>query len=289
MPAKIRRDLFFGDIISLTPDELKVISAGIKLPDINSQLKDTSDKLSEHIKDSTLEFDSIKTNVATNYYTKTTIEDIVATVKKNAFSIVTALPETGEEGIIYLIKKNDENIHTQYIWENNDYINLGDTTLNLDNYYTKAMIDSKYTALNALIESEATQRKTEDTAIKTSIDTETKERKAADETLTTNLATEVTDRTTGDTNTLAKAKELIDAEATRAKNAESTLESKITAENLARQNADSAIQSSITDEASKRESGDTTTLTDAKAYTDKQLEALEARLAALESAADAEY
>ncbi len=278
MPARIRRDLFFGDIISLTPEELKVISAGINLPDINQQLKDTSEKLNQHITDSTLEFDSIETNVATNYYTKTTVDDIVATVKKNSFMIVSALPTTGEEGIIYLIKKKDENIHTQYIWENESWIDLGDTTLNLDNYYTKAMVDDKITSTQALITSETTQRKTEDSSLKTLIETEVSERKAADETLTTNLAAEVTARTNGDTSTLNSATKKVEDETARAKAAESTLETNLNAEIVNRQNFDSSTLKSAKEYA------------DEKAKTiNETITALDTRIASLEDSINGEY
>lgn len=271
MPIRIHRDLFYGDIISLTDDELKIISGDIKLPDINSQIKDTSEMLNQHIADATLEMNEIKTNVATNYYTKKTVDDIVATVKKNAFSIVAELPETGEEGIIYLVKKGNTNIHTQHIWEDGAYIDLGDTTLNLDNYYTKAVIDSKFTATEALISSEETKRNAADTTLTNNLAVEANDRKAADEAQVKSITDEISARKTGDSDTLASAKTYTDNETTRAKTAESTLTTNLNNEIIARQDADSAIKTLVNSEASKREAGDTDALATAKTYSDANL------------------
>ncbi len=270
MPIRIHRDLFYGDIISLTDDELKIISGDIKLPDINSQIKDTSEKLNQHITDATLEMNDIKTNVAINYYTKKTVDDIVATVKKNTFSIVSELPETGEEGIIYLVKKGESNIHTQHIWEEGMYIDLGDTTLNLDNYYTKTVIDSKIAATEALISSEETKRTAADTALTNSLATEAADRKAADDSQVKSITDEISARKTGDSDTLTASEAYTDKETTRAKAAESTLTTNLNNEIIARQDADSAIKTLVNSEASKREAGDTDTLASAKSYADTQ-------------------
>lgn len=58
------------------------------------------------------------------------IPSIISTLKKNAFQEVDSLPLTGEEGIIYLILKDaTRNVYSQYIWETDKYIPLGDTAI----------------------------------------------------------------------------------------------------------------------------------------------------------------
>ena len=66
--------------------------------------------------------------------------------------IVEALPETGADDTIYLIAKTspeDQNVYDEYIYTNSNWERIGDTSINLDNYYTKeeadVLINSKST------------------------------------------------------------------------------------------------------------------------------------------------
>ena len=58
--------------------------------------------------------------------------------------IVEALPETGADDTIYLIAKTspeDQNVYDEYIYTNSNWERIGDTSINLDNYYTKEEAD----------------------------------------------------------------------------------------------------------------------------------------------------
>ena len=58
--------------------------------------------------------------------------------------IVEALPETGADDTIYLIAKTspeDQNVYDEYIYTNSNWERIGDTSVNLDNYYTKEEAD----------------------------------------------------------------------------------------------------------------------------------------------------
>lgn len=80
--------------------------------------------------------------VAQGYsYSKSETDDLLTTLKANAFQVVQTLPVTGQQGIIYLVPISGQDGYTQYIWENGSYINLGTTAIELDDFYTKAECD----------------------------------------------------------------------------------------------------------------------------------------------------
>ena len=97
----------------------------------------------------------IATPTASNHATtKQYVDNLVASVKSGEFTKVDTdtyttlndfLATTGEEGIIYLypIDINDTSKgYYQYIWENNEWIFLGTTNIDLNDYYTKTQVDS---------------------------------------------------------------------------------------------------------------------------------------------------
>lgn len=80
-------------------------------------------------------------------YTKakidTIIENAIAGVKANEFQLVEELPQEGEEGIIYLVEISS-GVYQQYIWEGDDYIDLGTTQIDLSGYVpTSRTINNK--------------------------------------------------------------------------------------------------------------------------------------------------
>lgn len=80
-----------------------------------------------------------------NYYDKTTIDNIVATLKTGAFQVVNELPSSGAEGIVYLV--GTEAPYTMYIWENNAFLNIGTTEVNLDGYVKGTNLNTNYVIL----------------------------------------------------------------------------------------------------------------------------------------------
>ena len=80
------------------------------------------------------------------------IGNAIADVKRNAFILVDTttyptldsfLASTGEEGYIYLYPStNQEQGYLQYIWEGEEWIDIGSTQIDLTNYYTKPQTNS---------------------------------------------------------------------------------------------------------------------------------------------------
>lgn len=62
------------------------------------------------------------------------VDNLVASIKSNAFQVIQTLPQAGEEGIIYLVPVQGEDYYTQYIWEGNSWIDIGDTNVHLSGY-----------------------------------------------------------------------------------------------------------------------------------------------------------
>lgn len=61
-------------------------------------------------------------------------------------SVVQQLPETGMSNKIYLLANESgkaNNIYNEYIWVNSAWEFIGNKCVELENYYTKAEIDSK--------------------------------------------------------------------------------------------------------------------------------------------------
>ncbi len=80
-----------------------------------------------------------------NYYDKSSIDTIVATLKTGAFQVVNELPSSGAEGIVYLV--GTEAPYTMYIWENNAFLNIGTTEVNLDGYVKGTNLNANYVIL----------------------------------------------------------------------------------------------------------------------------------------------
>lgn len=69
-----------------------------------------------------------------NYYTETEVDNLLSALKKASMQVVSALPTTGEEGIIYLL--GTEQPYEMYIYEGSAWIDLGSTSIDLTNYVT---------------------------------------------------------------------------------------------------------------------------------------------------------
>ena len=70
---------------------------------------------------------------ASDATTKAYVDSLLTTVKANAYQVVTELPKTGEEGILYLVSAG-EGVYEKHIWEGSQYVNLGTTNIDLSDY-----------------------------------------------------------------------------------------------------------------------------------------------------------
>ena len=80
------------------------------------------------------------------------IKEKIAELVGFEVKIVDSLPLTGEEHILYLVPNaQDPNIHDEYLWVDEKWEMIGNTTINLDDYYTKEEIDSSIDKLDSSI------------------------------------------------------------------------------------------------------------------------------------------
>lgn len=77
-----------------------------------------------------------------NYYTKEEVDKHISDLKKAHLEVVDTLPSVGEEGIIYLLKSESGDTYNQWVYEEEQFINIGTTEINLENYYTKEEINA---------------------------------------------------------------------------------------------------------------------------------------------------
>lgn len=94
-------------------------------------------------------------DLAAYYYTKSEtysqaqVNKLLASVNKPAFEVVDVLPESGEQNVIYLVKKDtsseQNDVYDEYVWIADEdgmshWEHIGSTAVDLSNYYTKAEI-----------------------------------------------------------------------------------------------------------------------------------------------------
>ena len=100
------------------------------------------------IKDGVIEGDIDLTDyyTKTETYNKTEVDNLISGVTGVSFEVVQVLPATGESNIIYLVPKTTaqtSNVYDEYIYVNNSWELIGDTEIDLSNYYTKTETDNK--------------------------------------------------------------------------------------------------------------------------------------------------
>lgn len=89
-----------------------------------------------------------KSYIDDSFYTKSELDTKFDSLVGFTVSIVSELPSTGENGVMYLVPSADGetgNTYIEYIWVDNKFEKIGDTTtkVNLTDYYTKTQVDSQ--------------------------------------------------------------------------------------------------------------------------------------------------
>ena len=81
-----------------------------------------------------------------NYYTKSSIDELIANLKAGLVNVVESLPTVGEYGKLYLVKTGDEsqNLYTEYVYVNEEWEKLGTQKLDLSGYLTKTDAANTY-------------------------------------------------------------------------------------------------------------------------------------------------
>lgn len=104
---------------------------------------------------SAVEIETLRARVQTDltdYYTKTETNELVSKIPKFAIEVVDTLPtENISNTTVYLVKSGEgtENLYTEYIYVNETWEKLGEQTVDLTDYYTKAETDAAIEAATA--------------------------------------------------------------------------------------------------------------------------------------------
>lgn len=79
------------------------------------------------------------------------LKEMIANLANLQIEIVDQLPSVGETNIIYLVKKSGSapDIHDEYVFVDGKWEKIGDTEIDLSNYYTRNEVDDKLTGFGA--------------------------------------------------------------------------------------------------------------------------------------------
>lgn len=104
--------------------------------------------------DKTVNLEVVVASDLANYYTKTEVDGKVSAIPKFAIAVVEALPTEGISGTtVYLVKSGDTegNLYTEYIYVGKAWEKLGEQSVDLTDYVTKANAVSNATAKGMVI------------------------------------------------------------------------------------------------------------------------------------------
>lgn len=90
---------------------------------------------------------TISVNLSADYYNKFEINELLGNLGTVQFKIVSVLPSVGAANVIYLVEKTAPDVgYDQYIWNTEDmrFYPIGDTDIDLSDYYTKLQADNKF-------------------------------------------------------------------------------------------------------------------------------------------------
>lgn len=98
------------------------------------------------IKESIIDnLDSTATDKALSANQGNILKTMIGNLANLRIEVVTKLPSTGEVNVIYLVKRVGKNpdVHDEYIYVENTWEKIGNTEVDLSNYYTKEQVYSK--------------------------------------------------------------------------------------------------------------------------------------------------
>lgn len=78
------------------------------------------------------------------------LKTMISNLANLRIEVVSELPETGETNVIYLVKKSETNpdMHDEYVYVEGNWEKIGNTEIDLSNYYTKDQVYSKSETYN---------------------------------------------------------------------------------------------------------------------------------------------
>lgn len=113
--------------------DVKLSELEKKIPDPDSIVTTSTNKLENYY-------------LKSDTYNKTEVNELLGNIVSVNFKPVDTLPDIGESNIIYLLKKTGttNNIYDEYIWYNNSWEVIGNTEIDLANFYNKTQTDEKF-------------------------------------------------------------------------------------------------------------------------------------------------
>lgn len=124
------------DVVTINDKDIVATDKDLALKANKTELEDTVTSI-----DGKLDLKADKAST----YTKTEVDTIIAKIDQFKVKVVDALPETGEELVVYLVPKDsslqeDDNVYDEYIWTENRWEHIGDTKIDLSDYITNAQL-----------------------------------------------------------------------------------------------------------------------------------------------------
>lgn len=90
-----------------------------------------------------------------NFKTETEIQSMIEKASSLKKEVVTSLPTTGKDDVIYLVKDTkgkDNNNYLEYLWLNGKYEPIGSTQVDLSKYATNEMVEQLQQTVNSITE-----------------------------------------------------------------------------------------------------------------------------------------
>ena len=108
---------------------------------ITGSYTDLSDKpnLNEYVQVSTLN---------SNFYNKSEVDNLIGDISGISFEIVQNLPAAGSPSVIYLVYNDEYDRYDEWIYTNDEWVNIGNTNIDLSNYYTRSQTDALIPTVN---------------------------------------------------------------------------------------------------------------------------------------------
>lgn len=78
----------------------------------------------------------------TNYYNKAEVNQLISDLDSISMRVVGSLPATGVSNIIYLVQRTGETVYDQWVYSEGQWYHIGDTNIDLSDYYTKTEVDN---------------------------------------------------------------------------------------------------------------------------------------------------
>ena len=90
-----------------------------------------------------------------NFKTESEIQSMIEKASSLKKEVVTSLPTTGKDDVIYLVKDDkgkDNNNYLEYLWINGKYELIGSTQVDLSKYATNEMVEQLQQTVNSIVE-----------------------------------------------------------------------------------------------------------------------------------------